>query len=104
MSDERLCRMEDKLDKLSEAVVEMARMEERLLTIFKRLEHMDAAFKKYDDRLDEIEKQALITGQKIAFAERLFWMVVTGAVGLAFIFLRCPKVVILGEVPLRGTL
>ena len=60
MSDERLCRMEDKLDKLSEAVVEMARMEERLLTIFKRLEHMDAAFKKYDDRVDEIEKQALV--------------------------------------------
>ena len=80
--------METKLDKLSEAVAEMARMAERLLTIFKRLEHMDAAFKKYDDRVDEIEKQALIRGQKIAFAERLFWMVVTGAVGLAFIFLR----------------
>ena len=78
--------MEDKLDKLLEAVVEMARMEERLLTVFKRLEHIDAAFKKHDDRVDEIEKQALITGQKIAFAERLFWMVVTGAVGLAFVF------------------
>ena len=64
--------MGDKLDKLSEAIVEMARIEERLLTIFKRLEHMDAAFKKYDDRVDEIEKQALIRGQKIAFAERLF--------------------------------
>ena len=46
MSDERLGRMETKLDKLAEAVVEMARMEERVLTIFKRLEHMDAAFKK----------------------------------------------------------
>jgi len=88
MSEERLSRVENKLDKLSEAVVEMARMEERLLTIFKRLEHMNAAFKKYDDRVDEIEKQALIRGQKIAFAERLFWMVVTGAVGLAFVFLR----------------
>ena len=88
MSDERLSRMEDKLDKLSEAIVEMARMEERLLTIFKRLEHMDAAFKKYDDRVDEIEKQALIRGQKIGFAERLFWMIVTGAVGLTFVFLR----------------
>ena len=69
MSDERLSRMETKLDKPSEAVVEMARIEERLLTIFKRLEHMDAAFKKYDDRVDEIEKQALTRGQKIAFAE-----------------------------------
>ena len=63
-------------------------MEQRLLTIFKRLEHMDAAFKKYDNRVDEIEKQALIRRQKIAFAERLFWMFVTGAVGLAFVFLR----------------
>ena len=38
--------------------------------------------------VDEIEKQALIKGQKIACAERLFWVVVTSAVGLAFIFLR----------------
>ena len=86
MSEERLSRMEDKLDKLLEAVVAMARMEERLLTVFKRLEHIDAAFKKHDNRVDEIEKQALITGQKIAFAERLFWMVVTGPVGLAYVF------------------
>ena len=57
MSNERLSQMEDKLDKLSEAVVEMARMEERLLTISKRLEHMDAAFKKYDNRVDEIESK-----------------------------------------------
>ena len=83
-----LRRMETKLDKVSETVVEMARMEERLLTIFKCLEHMDAAFRKYDDRVDEIERRALIRGQKIAFAKRLFWMVVTGAVSLAFVFLR----------------
>ena len=88
MSDERLCRMEDKLDKLSEAVVEMARMEERMLSVFRRLENIDGTFKNYYDRVDEIEKQALIRGQKIAFAERLFWMVVTGVVGLAFIFFR----------------
>ena len=88
MSDKRLSRMETKLDKLSEAVAEMARMAERLLTIFKRLEHMDVAFKKYDDRVDEIEKQALIRGQKIAFAEPLFWMIITSTVGLALIFLR----------------
>ena len=59
MSDNRLSRMETKFDKLSEEVVEMARMEERLLTIFKRLEHMDAAFKKDDERVDESEQPAL---------------------------------------------
>ena len=86
MSAEHLCRMEDKLDKLSEAVYAIARMEERMLTVFARLEYIDRSIKKMDDRVDKIEKQALIRGQKLAFAERLFWMVVTGAVGLAFIF------------------
>ena len=88
MSEERLTRMEDKIDKLSEAVLAIARMEERLLTVFKRLENVDANLKKMDDRIDDMEKQAIARGQKIAFAERLFWMVCTGAVGLAFVYLR----------------
>ena len=57
MSDERLSRMETKLDKLSEAVVEMARIEERLLKVFKRLEHMDSAFKKHDDRAMRLKRE-----------------------------------------------
>jgi septal ring factor EnvC (AmiA/AmiB activator) len=88
MSDDRLTRMEDKLDKLSEAVLAIARMEERMLTVFKRLENVDASIKKMDDRIDEIEKQAISRGQKIAFAERIFWMILTGAVGLCFVYLR----------------
>ena len=76
------------MDKLSEAVYAIARMEERILTVFKRPENIDGSIKKMDDRVDEIKKQALIRGQKIAFSERLFWMVVTGAVGLEFVFLR----------------
>tara|TARA_R100000654_G_scaffold44529_1_gene70834 strand:- start:137 stop:400 length:264 start_codon:yes stop_codon:yes gene_type:complete len=86
--EDRLNRMEDKIDKLSEAVLAMARMEERLITVFKRMENFDHAHKKIDDRLDDFERQAIARGQKIAFAERFFWMICTGAVGLAFIYLR----------------
>lgn len=88
MSDDRLSRMEEKLDRLSEAVVAMARMEERMITLFKRVEKFDDVLKRFDDRLDEIERQAIARGQKIAFAERVFWMICTGAVGLAFVYLR----------------
>jgi hypothetical protein len=88
MTDARLTRIEGKLDKLSEAVVSMARMEERIITVFNRMDNLDTNFKKFDDRIDEVEKQALTRGQKIAFAERIFWMILTGAVGLAFIYLR----------------
>lgn len=86
--DDRLSRMEEKIDRLSEAVVAMARMEERMVTLFKRMDHFDETHKKMDERLDEFEKQAIARGQKIAFAERFFWMICTGAVGLAFVYLR----------------
>ena len=82
MFDQRLSRMKDKQDKLSEAVYLIAQMEERILSVLKRLENIDGSIKKMDSRVDEIEKQALIRGQKMAFAERLFWMVVKDAVGL----------------------
>ena len=88
MSEDRLQRIEDKVDQMAQAIVAMARMEERMITVFKRLDAFDAATKKIDERMDEAEKQAIARGQKIAFAERLFWMALSGAVGLAFIYLR----------------
>ena len=88
MSEDRLQRIEDKVDQMAQAIVAMARMEERMITVFKRLDAFDETVKKIDARMDEAEKQAIARGQKIAFAERLFWMVLSGAVGLAFIYLR----------------
>tara|TARA_R110002153_G_scaffold6558_1_gene30223 strand:+ start:2874 stop:3116 length:243 start_codon:yes stop_codon:yes gene_type:complete len=80
--------MEEKIDRLSDAVVAMARMEERMISVFKRLEAFDSSYKKIDERMDDLERQAIARGQKIAFAERFFWMICTGAVGLAFVYLR----------------
>jgi hypothetical protein len=88
MTKERLQRIEDKVDDMGQAILALARMEEKVITIFKRLDNMEASFKKFDERMDEAEKQAIARGQKIAFAERIFWMICTGAVGLAFVYLR----------------
>jgi hypothetical protein len=88
MTEDRLNRIEKHLDKMSAAMVDMARMEERMVTAFKRMDNIVEYQKKADDRLDEMEKQAIARGQKIAFAERIFWMICTGAVGLAFVYLR----------------
>ena len=41
MSDWRLSPMENKLDKRSEVVIATARMEERMITVFKRLDMID---------------------------------------------------------------
>ena len=86
MNDHRLSRMEDKLDKLSEAVVSMARMEERIITVFNRMDTMDEYFKKMDERMDRIEIINAERGKTIAFAERLFWILVTACAGLVFMW------------------
>ena len=88
MTDDRLDRIEGKVDKLADAVIHMARMEERLVSVFKRMDNTEASLKKLDDRLDDIERQSIARGQKIAFAERIFWMICTAAIGLAFVYLR----------------
>ena len=88
MNDTRLSRMEDKLDKLAEAVISMARMEERLVSAFKRLDLVDEGFNKSDQRTGKLKQTSIKRGQTIAFSERLFWIILTGAVGLVFVYLR----------------
>ena len=88
MNDNRLSRIEEKLDKLFEAVISMARIEERMISAFKRLDRVDEGFNKSDKRMDELEQTSIKRGQTIAFAERLFWIILTGAAGLVFVYLR----------------
>ena len=76
------------MDKLFEAVISMVRIEERMISVFKRLDRVDEGFNKSDKRMDELEQTSIKRGQTIAFAERLFWIILTGAVGLDFVYLR----------------
>ena len=86
MSDERLCRMEDKLDKLSEAVYAIERMEERMLTVFQRLEHIDGSIKRWMTVWMRFEKAGPDTRPKDCFRRTPILIVVTDAVGLPFVF------------------
>lgn len=72
----RLNRIEEKLDKMSEAIVSLARMEERMITLFKR---MDA----YDDRQEAIVKKIQDIEVKQASAlwvERVMWVAVAALI------------------------
>ena len=71
MNGSRLSRMEEKLDNLSEAVISMARIEERMISLFKLLDCVDEDFNKSDKRMDELEQTSIKRGQTIAFSERL---------------------------------
>jgi phage shock protein A len=84
MEDLRLSRIEAKLDKLADAVVSLARMEERMLTIFKRIEHYEERQQKIEDRVAEIEKDDASKDSIFSVVNRSIWLV-TG-IALAFVF------------------
>ena len=85
MSDEqRLDRIEQKLDKLADAVVSLARMEERMLTLFKRMDTHDNRISKTEEDLDDLKSRVGTNGQTLRFAERVFWILLAAGVTFAF--------------------
>ena len=84
MEDLRLSRIEAKLDKLADAVVSLARMEERMLTIFKRIEHYEDRQQKIEERVSEIEKDDASKDSVFSVVNRSIWLV--AGIALAFVF------------------
>lgn len=88
MTDERLSRIEGKLDKLSDAVVSLARMEERMITLFKRMDNYEEEQKLVWDKIRKLNEVSTARGHALQFIERIWWIVLTAAVGAAFIYFR----------------
>ena len=84
MEDLRLSRIEAKLDKLADAVVSLARMEERMLTIFKRIENYEDRQQKIEERVSEIEKDDAGKDSVFGVVNRSIWLV--AGIALAFVF------------------
>mgnify|MGYP002639930186 FL=1 len=85
MSDEqRLERIETKLDQMSEAIVSLARMEERMITLFNRMDAYDKRQNSMEERVSIVESTSGTNGQMLRFAERLFWIVAAGVAAMYF--------------------
>ena len=81
MADEkRLERIEQKLDDMSKAIVSLARMEERMITLFKRMDGYDEEQNKLSERVSKIEKVSGADGVTLRFLERIFWIVATAGI------------------------
>jgi hypothetical protein len=84
MEDLRLSRIEEKLDKLADAVVSLARMEERMLTLFKRIEYYEDRQQKIEDRVTTIEKEDASKNSVFSVITKATWLF--AGVALAFLF------------------
>lgn len=72
----RLNRIEEKLDKVGEAIISLARMEERMITLFKRMDNYDQNQNTLEGRVNKIE----VTSASSAWVERVVWLVVGGLI------------------------
>lgn len=84
-------RVEMKLDHVSEAIVSLARMEERMITLFNRMDMYDKRQTQISDRvgvvydrLIELEKASL----KIKTIEKIMYIVGASAVSSLFWFIQ----------------
>lgn len=83
-NEDRLERIERKLDTMAEAIVTLARMEERMVTLFRRMDSYDQQQTDLAARVNKIERHVGTNGQALRFAERIFWIVAAGIIGWVF--------------------
>ena len=82
--DLRLERIEAKLDSVGEALVALARLDERMITLFRRMDGLDNQQDKQSNRLVKLEGNVGSNGASLRFAERVFWIVLAAVVTFAF--------------------
>lgn len=71
MEESRLKRIEDKLDKLSDGLTELIRLDERMVTLFKRMDHYDRRAETLADRVAALETLNHRRGPLFMWGERI---------------------------------
>ncbi|WP_067582781.1 hypothetical protein [Endozoicomonas ascidiicola] len=85
---DRLDRIDVKLDKLSEAVSQLARIEERIAHQTESMGQIDSRLNDMEARIRTLELQGSSRGILLAGIERFGWIVISAFIGLAAYFFR----------------
>ena len=81
--EDRLSRVEAKIDSLQEAIISLARVEERLVTVFNRQSHIESKVDAMDEKVDRLSESVI----KTRSTERFVWLIVAAGIGAAFRYL-----------------
>ena len=77
----RLDRIEEKLDNLTEAMVSLARAEEKIIGIKEDQTNMYDRMNRFSEKLDNIERQVQDNAQTVKVINKLFWVAVIAVAG-----------------------
>lgn len=80
-SNTRLDRIEAKIDKLADAIVSVARAEEKLISMEQKYAAQYERLNKLSGKIDELEKVVITNSTTVNNINKLFWVVIVAAVG-----------------------
>ena len=81
MNEDRLLRIEDKIDKLSEAMVAIARTEEKLVNMEQKYSAQYDRMNKFSEKLDKLESITTQNSQTVTTINKLFWIALIAVAG-----------------------
>ena len=79
--DSRLTRIEDKMDKMADALISLARFEEKMDSYNKSREDAWTRMNKFSEKLDAIEKKCDENAHTVKIINKLFWVAIVAAAG-----------------------
>lgn len=74
-------RVDQKLDQINEAIVTLARIDERIVTLFKRMDRYEEEQEIHSKDIAQLKQVSDARGAVFSRAERFIWVVITVAVG-----------------------
>lgn len=77
----RLDRIEEKLDKLADAMISLARAEEKIGSLQDDHNKQYERINKLSAKLDEVERIVIENHRTVCFIHKLFWVAVVAAAG-----------------------
>jgi len=81
MEEQRLSRIEQKIDKLSDAVISIARTEEKLANLQLNHEKNYDRMNRFSEKLDSIESCMRDQSRTITVINKVFWIFLISAAG-----------------------
>jgi len=88
MSEDRLNRIEQKLDKLVDIVESIARVEEKIVSNDKQTKRLEVRLDKMEEEVVELGKLARQNSGVAKFADKFFWLLIGGVVSFGVWLVR----------------
>jgi len=84
---DRLDRIEEKIDKLSDAMISLARAEEKLIAIERNNQNNFERMNKFSQKLDDIEKKVDDNARTVSIINKVVYLITVAIIGAAVKFL-----------------